>query len=192
MFTGIVQAIGRVVEPAPRLVIDANALDLTDVRLGDSIAVSGVCLTVVALDGHRFVADVSRETTMRTTLGTLAADAPVNLEKALRLADRLGGHLVTGHVDGVGRVTQIDGERWSFEVPRALARYIATKGSICVDGISLTVNGVGDRVGDADTFDVAIIPHTLAVTTLGAKRPGDAVNIEVDLMARYAERLVRA
>lgn len=193
MFTGIVQAVGRIASCENRgsdagIAIDAGALDLADVALGDSIAVAGVCLTVVAIDGTRWIADVSAETLRLTTLGSLAAGDAVNLEKALRLADRLGGHLVSGHVDGVGRVVRIEddggSQRWTFRVPAPLARYVAVKGSICVDGTSLTVNTV-----EADTFGVTLIPHTLAVTTFGARRAGDSVNIEVDLMARYAERL---
>ncbi len=192
MFTGIVQAVGHVASREARggdarLVIDAGALGLADVALGDSIAVAGVCLTVVAIDDTRWTADVSAETLRLTTLGTLAAGDAVNLEKALRLADRLGGHLVSGHVDGIGRVARVDddggSQRWMFRVPAPLARYIAVKGSVCVDGTSLTVNAV-----DADTFGVTLIPHTLAVTTFGARKAGDAVNIEVDLMARYLER----
>ena len=198
MFTGIVQAVGHLVERErrgadARLVIDAATLDLSDVALGDSIAVAGVCLTVVAIDATRWVADVSAETLARTTLGELAVGARVNLEKALRLADRLGGHLVSGHVDGVGRIARVDfaaddgggaSQRWTFSLPPALARYVAVKGSICVDGTSLTVNTV-----DADSFGVTLIPHTLAVTTFGARKVADAVNVEVDLMARYVERL---
>ena len=196
MFTGIIQAVGAVVSldargGDARLVIDARTLDLADVAIGDSIAVAGVCLTVVALDGSRWSADVSAETLARTTLGALQAGAGVNLERALRLADRLGGHLVSGHVDDVGAVLGIDddgaSQRWRFRVPRALARYIAVKGSICVDGTSLTVNEAGD-----DSFGVTLIPHTLAQTTFGARRVGDPVNIEVDLIARYAERLAGA
>ena len=197
MFTGIVQAVGHIASREERgsdarIVIDAGTLDLADVALGDSIAVAGVCLTVVALDCARWSADVSAETLRLTTLGTLAAGDAVNLEKALRLADRLGGHLVSGHVDGVGQVVRVDlasddiggSQRWTFRVPAPLARYIAVKGSVCVDGTSLTVNAV-----DGDTFGVTLIPHTLAVTTFGRRKAGDAVNIEVDLMARYAERL---
>jgi len=193
MFTGIVQAVGHVAAREDRgndarILIDAGALGLADVALGDSIAVAGTCLTVVAVDGTCWSADVSAETLRLTTLGSLAAGDVVNLEKALRLADRLGGHLVSGHVDGVGHVVRVDddggSQRWTFRVPATLARYIAVKGSICVDGTSLTVNAV-----DADTFAVTLIPHTLAVTTFGARKAGDAVNIEVDLMARYAERL---
>lgn len=193
MFTGIVQAVGRIARREERggdarIVIDAGALDLADVALGDSIAVAGVCLTAVALDGAQFAADVSAETLRLTTLGALAAGDAVNLEKSLRLADRLGGHLVSGHVDGVGAVAAVhdDGgsQRWTFRAPAALARYIAVKGSICVDGTSLTVNEVS-----ADTFGVTLIPHTLAATTFGARKAGDAVNLEVDLVARYVERL---
>jgi riboflavin synthase len=193
MFTGIVQAVGHIAAREARggdarLVVDAATLDLADVAIGDSIAVAGVCLTVVAIDGARWIADVSAETLACTTLGALVVGDGVNLEKALRLADRLGGHLVSGHVDGVGRIVRIDddgaSQRWTFSLPRALARYIAVKGSICVDGTSLTVNAVG-----ADTFGVTLIPHTLAVTTFGARKAGDAVNLEVDLVARYVERL---
>ncbi len=157
-------------------------------REGDSIAVAGVCLTALDIDAARFAADVSNETLALTTLGRLPAGAAVNLEKALRLSDRLGGHLVSGHVDGVGTVVAIEGDarsqRWTFAAPVALARYIAVKGSVCVDGASLTVNAV-----DGARFAVNLIPHTQAVTTFGQRRVGDAVNIEVDLIARYAERL---
>ncbi|MGN6518892.1 MAG: riboflavin synthase [Dokdonella sp.] len=193
MFTGIIQAVGRIASREERggdarLVVDAGRLDLSDVAIGDSIAVAGVCLTVVAIDGTHWAADVSIETLARTTLGGLAVGAGVNLEKALRLADRLGGHLVSGHVDGVGQVLGIDddgaSQRWRFGLPRPLARYVAVKGSISVDGTSLTVNAAGE----AD-FGVTLIPHTLAATTFGERVVGDAVNIEVDLIARYAERL---
>ncbi|WP_395684265.1 riboflavin synthase [Dokdonella sp.] len=193
MFTGIIQAVGHIASREARggdarLVIDAGALDLADVALGDSIAVAGVCLTVVAIDGAHWTADISAETLARTTLGALRVGDGVNLEKALRLADRLGGHLVSGHVDGVGTVARIDddgaSQRWTFRLPRELARYVAVKGSICVDGTSLTVNEAGD-----DGFGVTLIPHTLAATTFGARRAGDTVNIEVDLVARYLERL---
>ena len=193
MFTGIVQAVGRIAVRETRgsdarLVIDAGALDLADVGLGDSIAVAGVCLTVVAIDGARCTADVSAETLALTTLGALAVGDGVNLEKALRLADRLGGHLVSGHVDGVGHVVAVEddggSQRWTFRVPVPLARYIAAKGSICVDGVSLTVNSIAP-----DAFGVTLIPHTLAVTTFGARTKGDPVNLEVDLVARYLERL---
>jgi riboflavin synthase len=193
MFTGIIQAVGQVVAQEARggdarLLIDAGALDLGDVAIGDSIAVAGVCLTAITLAGAQFGVDVSAETLRLTTLGALRAGDAVNLEKALRLADRLGGHLVSGHVDGSGRVERIvdDGasQRWIFSAPRALMRYIAVKGSICIDGTSLTVNAV-----EGDTFGVTLIPHTLAATTFGARLAGDAVNLEVDLVARYVERL---
>lgn len=193
MFTGIVQAVGRIAARETRgsdarLVIDAGSLDLGDVALGDSIAVAGVCLTAIAIVGARWTADVSAETLALTTLGALAVGDGVNLEKALRLADRLGGHLVSGHVDGVGHVVAVEddggSQRWTFRAPASLARYIAVKGSICVDGTSLTVNNV-----EGDTFGVTLIPHTLAATTFGARMPGDAINLEVDLVARYLERL---
>jgi riboflavin synthase len=193
MFTGIVQAIGTIARIEPhggdtRLHIDTGTFDLADVALGDSICVSGVCLTAVALDGATFAADVSIETLSCTTLRMLQSGQCVNLEKSLRLADRLGGHLVSGHVDGIGHVLAVHddarSQRWSFELPTALARYVAAKGSICIDGVSLTVNEVdGNRCG------VNLIPHTLAATTFRDRRVGDTVNIEVDLIARYVERL---
>lgn len=194
MFTGIIQTVGRVNRLEPRggdlrLHVDTADLDLADVQLGDSIAVSGVCLTAVALEARGFAADVSNETLSLTTLGGLKAGDPVNLEKALRLADRLGGHLVSGHVDGLGKVASVtpDGrsQRWTFEVPASLVRYIAAKGSVCIDGTSLTVNEVG-----GNRFGVNLIPHTVERTTFHAKRAGDAVNIEVDVIARYVERLI--
>ncbi|MEO7756876.1 MAG: riboflavin synthase [Dokdonella sp.] len=193
MFTGIVQAVGRIATlerrgADARVVIDASSLDLDDVALGDSIAVGGVCLTAVALDGVTFAADISIETLARTTLGTLVVGDRVNLEKSLRLADRLGGHLVSGHVDGVGRVANVEddgaSQRWTFDAPAELMRYIAVKGAICIDGTSLTVNTI-----DRDTFGVTLIPHTLGVTTFGVRKAGDAINLEVDLVARYVERL---
>ncbi|UXI67762.1 riboflavin synthase [Tahibacter amnicola] len=195
MFTGIIQALGhvRAIEPVggdTRLTIDAGTLDLADVALGDSIAVSGVCLTVVALDSGGFAADVSRETLSCTTLERWQVGSRVNLEKALRLADRLGGHLVSGHVDGVGSVVAVSddarSQRWDFEAPRALARYIAAKGSIAINGVSLTVNAV-----DGLRFGVNLIPHTVAMTTFGDLGPGAPVNLEVDMMARYIERLTQ-
>ncbi|QEE25579.1 riboflavin synthase [Rhodanobacter glycinis] len=194
MFTGIIQTVGRIARLEPRggdvrLHVDSTGLDLTDVQLGDSIAVSGVCLTAVTLAPHGFSADVSNETLALTTLGALKPGDPVNLEKALRLADRLGGHMVSGHVDGLGKVVSItpDGrsQRWTFEVPAALARYIAAKGSICIDGTSLTVNEVSGL-----RFGVNLIPHTVEHTAFRARRAGDAVNIEVDVVARYIERLL--
>jgi riboflavin synthase len=194
MFTGIVAAVGRIerAEPRPkglRLVIDAGALDMSDVAIGDSIAVNGCCLTVIALQGRRFEVDVSQET-IDCTVG-LGAPGEVNLEKSLRLADRLGGHLVTGHVDGVGTVVAFEpvGEshRLVVRAPAALAKYVARKGSVAVHGVSLTVNRV-----DGDEFEINLIPHTLAVTTLKQLAPGARVNLEVDLLARYAERLLAA
>ena len=192
MFTGIVQAVGRIARIEPlqqgsRLDVEAGGLDLADVAAGDSICVSGVCLTVVALTPAGFSADVSRET-LNCTVG-LSAPGRVNLEKALRLADRLGGHLLTGHVDGVGDVVALEpaGESVTLRVrvPRELARYIARKGSVGVDGVSLTVNRV-----DGGQFDVNLIPHTLAVTTFARLSAGAPVNIEVDLIARYVERML--
>lgn len=191
MFTGIVQAQASVVaserrDGGVRLRVAAGTLDLSDVAQGDSIAVNGCCLTVIAHDAHAFEVDVSQETLACTT--GFAPGLAVNLEKALRLSDRLGGHLVTGHVDGVGEVVRFDpaGESRLLEirVPQALARYIARKGSVTVDGVSLTVNAV-----DGAHFAVNLIPHTLEVTTLQRLSPGMKVNVEVDLMARYAERL---
>ncbi|MFA5590758.1 MAG: riboflavin synthase [Lysobacteraceae bacterium] len=193
MFTGIIQALGRITRIEPRggdvrLHIETGSLDLSDVAPGDSIAVSGVCLTALEPSVQGFFADVSNETLGLTTLGDAAEGDVVNLEKALRLADRLGGHLVTGHVDGLAEVTAIEtdarSQRWCFRVPSGLSRYIARKGSVCIDGVSLTVNAV-----DGDEFEVNLIPHTQQVTTFSQRQVGDAVNIEVDLMARYAERL---
>jgi riboflavin synthase len=193
MFTGIVQAIGSVAHIEgrggdTRIVVDASGLDLTDVAIGDSICVSGVCLTAVTIDGARFAADASVETLSRTTIGMLRISDRVNLEKSLRLADRLGGHLVSGHVDGVGRVSAVEpdarSQRWQFEVPATLSRYIAAKGSICIDGVSLTVNTVAEN-----SFAVNLIPHTIDATTFQFMRAGDAVNVEVDVIARYIERL---
>jgi riboflavin synthase len=191
MFTGIINAVGTVASAFPaaggvRLRIDAGGLDLTDVARGDSIAVDGVCLTAVAIGEHSFEADVSQETL--SCVAGFAAGARVNLEKALGLADRLGGHLVSGHVDGVGVVTRFDqaGDNRVLRVkpPAVIARYIARKGSVAVNGVSLTVNEVS-----ADGFSVNLIPHTLAVTNLGALKAGDRVNLEADLIARYLERL---
>lgn len=193
MFTGIVQAIGivRAIEARGgdlRLRIDAATLGLDDVARGDSVCVAGVCLTALEIADGCFCADVSNETLARTTLGRLVPGARVNLEKSLRLSDRLGGHLVAGHVDGVGTVLSIDADarsqRWTIAIARDLARYVAVKGSVCVDGVSLTVNEAG-----GDRFGVNLIPHTVAVTTFAGKQVGDAVNIEVDLVARYVERL---
>lgn len=192
MFTGIVQAVGTVTRIEARggdlrLSVDASALGV-ELGLGDSLCVSGVCLTVVAREGGIHAFDVSGETLSLTTFGALREGDAVNLEPALRLSDRLGGHLVSGHVDGIGRVVAIESDarsqRWTFDVPAALSRYIAAKGSVCVDGVSLTVNDVG-----GNRFGVNLIPHTIEVTAFRGKRVGDAVNVEVDMIARYVERL---
>jgi riboflavin synthase len=194
MFTGIIQSVGEIRSLEPRggdvrLTVATGKLDMEAVVLGDSIAVNGVCLTAVALEGASFAADVSRETLSLTTLGDLRIGSAVNLERALTLATSLGGHLVSGHVDGVGRVLdrRADGRsiRFRIEAPSGLARYIAHKGSICVDGISLTVNGI--RGCD---FELNIVPHTLEETTMSHYGPGTRVNLEVDLIARYLERLI--
>lgn len=194
MFTGIIQAVGRIAAAEARrgdlrLRISTGRLDLADVRLGDSIAVNGVCLTAVELPGDGFVADVSRETLSLTTLGALEQGSAVNLEKALTLSARLGGHLVAGHVDGIGEVVKRHDDarsvRFTLAAPAELARYIAHKGSICVDGTSLTVNAVtGAR------FELNIVPHTLRETIMDGYVAGTRVNLEVDLIARYLERLI--
>lgn len=194
MFTGIIEAVGEVVALEPkggdaRLRVAGGALDLGDVRLGDSIAVNGVCLTVTALPGDGFWADVSGETLARTTFAHAKRGWPCNLEKALTPQTRLGGHLVSGHVDGVGRVAARweDGRSIRFRVraPDELAKYIAGKGSICVDGISLTVNAVNGA-----EFELNIVPHTLRETTMTHFKAGSEVNLEVDVIARYLERLM--
>lgn len=194
MFTGIIAAVGAVREVKPaaggvRVAIDTAALVLADVRSGDSIAVDGVCLTAVRLQSSGFEADVSQETLNCTT--GFAAGAKVNLEKSLRLADRLGGHLVSGHVDSVGTVTRFeasgDNRLLAVAAPRELAKYIARKGSIAVNGVSLTVNAV-----NGSAFDINLIPHTLQATNLNGLTIGSRVNLEVDLLARYIERLLTA
>jgi riboflavin synthase len=194
MFTGIIQAIGEIERLEPRggdmrLAVRAGKLKLDGAAIGDSIAVNGVCLTAVEIGGGRFTADVSRETLSLTTLGKLAPGSRVNLETALTLATPLGGHLVSGHVDGVGTVLEVreDARSWRLQIhaPGELARYIAHKGSICVDGTSLTVNEVKGAV-----FDLNIVPHTLEETIIGGYRAGTRVNLEVDLIARYLERLI--
>jgi riboflavin synthase len=194
MFTGIVQGVGTVRAIEPRggdvtLVFDTAGVSLADIEPGGSVAVSGVCLTATRFDAASFAADVSRETLSLTTLGDWVVGSRVNLEKALLAGQALGGHYVTGHVDGVGQLVARHDDarsvRMEFRVPPELARYIARKGSICIDGVSLTVNGArGDR------FDVNLVPHTLEVTTLGGLQAGSRVNLEVDIIARYVERMM--
>jgi riboflavin synthase len=183
MFSGIVQSVGTIVSVKP-LVIEARKLPLGDVRVGDSLCVQGACLTVTKKRGKRLSFDVSQETLDCTTgLDRLGL---VNLEKALRLGDRLGGHLVSGHVDGVGLLLHATGSVHTFRAPKAVAKYVAPKGSVCIDGVSLTVN----RVKGAE-FEVNLIPHTLRVTTLARLKPGSEVNLEADLIARYVEGFAR-
>ena len=200
MFTGLIEGVGTLAAREhvgrsgrggdARLRIGVGTLPFDNVQLGESISVNGTCLTVVAFDETGFEADASNETLALTTLGALPVGRALNLERAMRPGDRLGGHLVSGHVDGVGtvRATRDDAraQRWSFAAPAPLRRYIATKGSICVDGVSLTVNAV-----DGEGFEVALVPHTLAHTAFGATSVGDDVNLEVDLVARYVERLLQ-
>lgn len=192
MFTGIIEAVGQIRQveqrdKGVRLTIASDRLDFSDVAVGDSIAANGVCLTVVALDGNAYTVDVSQES-LNCTVG-LGEPGEVNLEKAMRLSDRLGGHLVSGHVDGVGEVVKFEpvGESYLLQIraPRELARYIAAKGSITVNGVSLTVNEIRDGV-----FSINLIPHTLEVTTLKHLQPGARVNLEVDMLARYVDRLL--
>jgi riboflavin synthase len=183
MFTGIVQAVGKIVRIDP-LEIEAASFDWSDVAVGDSICVQGACLTVTALTRRGFTADVSAET-RSVTAGLDRAGALVNLEKALALGERIDGHLVAGHVDGVGEVLTLADGVLQIRAPRELARYVARKGSICVDGVSLTVNRV-----DGEVFDAYLIPHTVEVTTLARLGSGARVNLEVDLIARYVERLL--
>jgi riboflavin synthase len=194
MFTGLIEGVGRLAQRDmrqgdARLRIDVGTLPFDGVQLGESIAVNGVCLTVVAFDTNHFDADASNETLALTTLGIVPIGAALNLERAMRPDDRLGGHLVSGHVDGVGSVLRIEADaraqRWAFAAPAPLLRYVAQKGSICVDGVSLTVNAVDDA-----GFEVALVPHTIAHTAFNRTSIGDAVNLEVDLVARYVERLL--
>lgn len=195
MFTGIILAIGNIAAIERRagdcrIKINTGKLAMADVALGDSIAVNGVCLTAVELGTHYFCADVSNETLNKTLINTLVVGAPVNLELALTPTTRMGGHIVSGHVDGVGEVLEkkADGRSFCFKIkaPNQLAKYIAQKGSICINGISLTVNEVSGA-----TFSVNIVPHTLAETTLGTATSGTFVNLEVDMLARYMERLMQ-
>ena len=194
MFTGIVQDVGRVLAREPRggdvrLTIGCERLDLASARVGDSLCVQGCCLTAIELGAKRFTADVSRETLALTTLGDLEPGAAVNLEPALRAGDPLGGHLVSGHIDGVARVTAVESEarsrRLTIEAPAALARYLAPKGSVAIDGVSLTINSV-----EGASFGVNIIPHTQSATTLGQLAVGARLNLEVDQVARYIYRLM--
>lgn len=191
MFTGIIQSVGEITQATPvgkdiQLAINTGHLDMTDVQLGDSIAVNGVCLTVIKLGTERFEAHVSHET-LSVTVG-LDRPHPVNLEKALRLSDRLGGHLVSGHVDGVGQVVSFEelGDCWRLNIlaPHAISKYISVKGSICINGVSLTVNSIAN-----DIFSINLIPHTLENTTLKSLASGHLVNLEVDQIARYVERM---
>lgn len=194
MFTGLVEGVGALAARETRggdarLTIDVGTLPFDRVEMGESISVNGVCLTVVAFNTAHFEADASNETLALTTLAALPVGSALNLERAMRPDDRLGGHLVSGHVDGVGQVLQVSddarAQRWTFAAPKPLLRYIAQKGSICVDGVSLTVNAVG-----AAGFEVALVPHTIAHTAFAQTTVGDAVNLEVDLVARYVERLL--
>ncbi|MBK7903833.1 MAG: riboflavin synthase [Proteobacteria bacterium] len=194
MFTGIVQGVGTVRAIEPRggdvtVVFDTAGVSLADLKLGGSVAVSGVCLTATRLDASSFAADVSRETLSLTTLGSWVVGSRVNLEKALLAGQSLGGHYVTGHVDGVGELVSRHDDarsvRMEFRVPSELARYVARKGSICIDGVSLTVNGAR-----GNGFDVNLVPHTLEITTLGDLQAGSRVNLEVDIIARYVERMM--
>lgn len=196
MFTGLIEGVGILVSCESRngdarLRVQAGTLALDAIALGESIAVNGACMTVVEFDAGSFAFDASNESLALTTLGRLPIGARVNLERAMRAGDRLGGHLVSGHVDGVGVVleTRPDAraQRWRFAAPPALLRYIARKGSICVDGVSLTVNAV-----DGEAFEVALVPHTLTHTAFSTTKIGDVVNLEIDLVARYVERLLQA
>ena len=210
MFTGIVEELGRVVrletvEDCARLTVEAPTVT-QDASLGDSISVNGCCLTVAAMHGNTFTADLMAETLTRTTLGSQAPGDPVNLERALRATDRLGGHIVQGHVDATAEVLdRSHGEHWDLlrvGLPREIARYVAVKGSVALDGVSLTVVDVEDAQHDAPdasptpgagaSLSVGLIPETLRRTTLGTRRPGERVNLEVDVMAKYAERLLGA
>ena len=200
MFTGIVEELGEVVsvehlDGTARITVRGPQVT-ADARHGDSIAVNGTCLTVTGLSGSDFTADVMAETLRRTGLGDLAAGSPVNLERSLRVGDRLGGHMVQGHVDGVGTVTsRVSGDRWDvvrITVPPGLGRYLVEKGSVAVDGVSLTISALdGDGAGDGQSwFEVSLIPATLAATTLGRAAPGSRVNLEADVIGKYVERML--
>ena len=209
MFTGIVEELGRVVrletvEDSARLTVEAPTVT-QDVNLGDSVSVNGCCLTVTAVHGSTFTADLMAETLTRTTLGSQASGDPVNLERALRASDRLGGHIVQGHVDATAEVLDHHrGEHWDLlriSLPQEIARYVAVKGSVALDGVSLTVVDVVDAPNTLDaspvpgagaSLSVGLIPETLRRTTLGTRRPGERVNLEVDVLAKYAERLLGA
>jgi riboflavin synthase len=193
MFTGIIEGLGTVaalrgVQEGRRMTVTAD-FELTGTRIGDSIAVNGACLTAVAVNGRRFEADLSPETLARSTFATTRVGQRVNLERALRLSDRLDGHLVSGHIDACGEIRSVEksGNAWyiAVDAPGELMRYVIEKGSVAVDGISLTVNACGDN-----GFSVTVIPHTAASTTIGFKQPGDRVNLEVDMIGKYVERFV--
>ena len=199
MFTGIVAAVGRIeaveslgADAGLRLTVDAGALDLSDVAIGDSIAIQGACMTAIVIEGSRFKVEVSRESLDKTT--GLGAPGEVNLEKALRLADRLGGHLVSGHVDGLGEVVHFApvGESWRLDirVPAQISKYLAYKGSVTINGTSLTVNSVKDLPEGHCVISINLIPHTIQATTLKHLKPGAHVNLEIDLIARYVERML--
>ena len=198
MFTGIVEELGEVVsvehlDGTARITVRGPQVT-ADARPGDSIAVNGTCLTVTGLSGSEFTADVMTETLRRTGLGDLAPGSPVNLERSLRVGDRLGGHMVQGHVDGVGTVTsRASGERWDvvrITVPPGLARYLVEKGSVAVDGVSLTVSALGGGQAEPPWFEVSLIPATLAATTLGRVQAGASVNLETDVIGKYVERML--
>ena len=199
MFTGIVAAVGRIeaveslgADAGLRLTVEAGALDLRDVAIGDSIAIQGACMTAIVIEGSRFKVEVSRESLDKTT--GLGAPGEVNLEKALRLADRLGGHLVSGHVDGLGEVVHFApvGESWRLDirVPAQISKYLAYKGSVTINGTSLTVNSVNDLPEGPCVISINLIPHTIQATTLKHLKPGAHVNLEIDLIARYVERML--
>jgi len=194
MFTGIIQTTGKInaIEPHgadSRFVFDTYNMDLSDLSVGDSIAVNGACLTIIYKSDNSFAADLSNETLKRTTFSKLEVGSSINLEKAMQLSDRLNGHMVSGHVDGIGNILDLDDDarsvRYTIEVPKALSRYLSKKGSVTVDGVSLTINSI-----EGNTFSVNIIPHTLSETIFSEYAAGRQVNIEVDLIARYLDQLI--